>query len=180
MGITINISNSEKLPDQKLDKISGIKKLLLGILIIGILFVFLIIILIIIIYNKKKNNNNENANKIGYENIDKKITDNLGGNEELKITIEDLYNEIKLLKNEIEEIKNKINETIERQEDNLNKRVADIEKILNSITPIYRLYYYSNGDHFYTSTIDERERAIRIGYTYEGVYFYAFPNNYTK
>ena len=91
MGITINISNSEKSSEEKLDKkISRIKNLLCGILFTGILFVFLIIILIIIL-NKKQKNYNENTDKIGNENTNKRLKDNKEGNEELKITIEDLF-----------------------------------------------------------------------------------------
>ena len=48
------------------------------------------------------------------------------------------------------------------------------------MTPIYRLLSDEN-DHFYCSTIEERERAIRIyGYFDEGVEFYAFAKNYLE
>ena len=173
MGVTFNISNSEKISSQNVDnKISEVKKILYGILCIGILFIFLIIILIIILFKKKNNNNDENADKIN--------TNNLEGNKNLSITFEDLYKEIRLLKEEIEEIKKKteIFESKKDQQDNLYNKIAIIEKKLNSITPIYRLYG-DIGDHFYCSTEDERDRARRIGYMYECIEFYAFPKDYS-
>ena len=88
------------------------------------------------------------------------------------------FKEIRLLKNEIEEIKIKNNELIDGQKGNLNQKIADIEKKLNSVVPIYRLC--AAFDHFYCSTIEERDRAIRLGYTYEIVNFYAFPRNYSN
>ena len=70
--------------------------------------------------------------------------------------------------------------SIEKSNYELNKKVEKLEKIINSRTPIYRLYN-PHGDHFYCSTHEEMIRAQAIsGFRYERVEFYAFPENTFK
>ena len=74
---------------------------------------------------------------------------------------------------EIKELKEKIN-TIEKDNIELNKRVNQLENIINSTVPIFRLY--GHGEHFYCSRETEKDNACRGGYSLEGVEFYAFQN----
>lgn len=43
--------------------------------------------------------------------------------------------------------------------------------------PLYRLYSPSLTDHFYVSTLAERDSAIRLGFSQEGIIGYVFPKN---
>lgn len=43
---------------------------------------------------------------------------------------------------------------------------------------LYRLYNSKNDDHFYTTSVDERDKAVAsYGYTYEGVAAYVFKRH---
>ncbi|KAH9925880.1 uncharacterized protein BXZ73DRAFT_103052 [Epithele typhae] len=46
--------------------------------------------------------------------------------------------------------------------------------------PFYRLYSASGTDHFYTTSASERDNAVQIGYTYEGVSSYIYPSALCK
>jgi hypothetical protein len=41
--------------------------------------------------------------------------------------------------------------------------------------PLYRVYQVSSGDHFYTTSADERDSALRGGYINEGIAGYVWP-----
>ena len=89
------------------------------------------------------------------------------------IRLSEAENLINKKDDEIKELKERI-KIIEKDNVELNKRVNNLENIINSKVPIFRLY--GHRDHFYCSSEIEKNKACNAGYRLEGVEFYAFPN----
>ena len=80
-----------------------------------------------------------------------------------------LEHKIESLVRENNDLKAKL-EILEKNNKELNEKVNKLEM---SKVPVYRLLN-SNGDHFYTTTEEEKNFALKHGYKFENIGFYAF------
>ena len=46
--------------------------------------------------------------------------------------------------------------------------------------PMFRLYNPNSGEHFYTADINERTKLLHLGWSYEGVGWFASNNTHTR
>lgn len=84
-----------------------------------------------------------------------------------------LEHKFEQMSKENNELKDKII-ALEKDNYELNKKVEDWEKIINSRVPIYRS---CNGiDHFYCYEDEFKSAQANYGYQYEGIQFYAFTS----
>lgn len=85
-------------------------------------------------------------------------------NSDDKETIAKLQEDIEILKRQVEK-QDSNSASIKALQDEINK----LNAIINGSVEMYRLYNPNSGEHFYTSSADERNRLVESGWTYENV-----------
>ncbi len=92
----------------------------------------------------------------------------------------DLYSRIKALEDEttrLQQVNDEQAEIIERLNGELGEHTTSINSltgIVNGRVPLYRIAIL-NKEHFYTTSIAERDMCINRGDRYEGVQCHVFP-----
>jgi len=93
---------------------------------------------------------------------------------ELDDKVKALENRNDTLENQLENIK-KENSDLRTKIESFEKSVGNLQNLMNSKVPVYRLYDPIAKDHFYSINQSESQNAQNGGCRFEGVAFYALP-----